>query len=123
MPYAAATRPHGAGCEKSDFYQSPDDRGQLVYVAAWASKTHLDDHYQRDAFKEFSPRWASASSSRQTSESSKPPCMIRRTSLCLDRGVEQRSNFGDVTLPRRRRRTDESGNLRIGVRQSRQPTP
>lgn len=47
---ASLTEP---GCEKYDFYQSPDDATKIVFVEEWTSKAHLDTHFEQDAFKTF----------------------------------------------------------------------
>ncbi len=41
------------GCERYDFFQSPDDATKIVFVEEWTSKAHLDTHFEQDAFKEF----------------------------------------------------------------------
>lgn len=41
------------GCEKYDFFQSPDDPTSIVFVEEWASKQHLDTHFEQTAFKDF----------------------------------------------------------------------
>ncbi len=41
------------GCERYDFYQSPDDATKIVFVEEWASKAHLDTHFEQSAFQDF----------------------------------------------------------------------
>lgn len=41
------------GCEKYDFFQSPDDPTQVVFVEEWTTREDLELHFQQDAFKEF----------------------------------------------------------------------
>lgn len=41
------------GCERYDFFQSPDDPTKLVFVEEWSSKADLDVHFQQTAFQEF----------------------------------------------------------------------
>jgi len=41
------------GCERYDFFQSPDDATKVVFVEEWTTKDHLDTHFQQAAFKEF----------------------------------------------------------------------
>ena len=42
-----------AGCERYDFFQSPDDETKIVFVEEWTTKAHLDTHFQQDAFNVF----------------------------------------------------------------------
>ncbi len=42
------------GCERYDFYISPDDATKLVFVEEWTSKADLDTHFEQEAFKTFS---------------------------------------------------------------------
>lgn len=42
-----------AGCERYDFFQSPDDPTQIVFVEEWTTREDLELHFQQDAFKEF----------------------------------------------------------------------
>lgn len=41
------------GCDRYDFFQSPDDPTKLVFVEEWTSKAALDLHFEQDAFKQF----------------------------------------------------------------------
>ena len=41
------------GCERYDFFQSPDDATKLVFVEEWSTMAHLDTHFEQDAFKSF----------------------------------------------------------------------
>ncbi|MEQ1823583.1 MAG: putative quinol monooxygenase [Fimbriimonadaceae bacterium] len=41
------------GCDRYDFFQSPDDATRLVFVEEWESKAALDLHFQQPAFLEF----------------------------------------------------------------------
>lgn len=41
------------GCDRYDFFQSPDDATKVVFVEEWASKAALDTHFEQAAFKEF----------------------------------------------------------------------
>ncbi len=41
------------GCEKYDYYQSPEEPTKIVFVEEWTTKAHLDVHFQQDAFKQF----------------------------------------------------------------------
>jgi quinol monooxygenase YgiN len=41
------------GCERYDFFQSPDDPTGIVFVEEWTSKSQLDTHFEQAAFKEF----------------------------------------------------------------------
>jgi len=41
------------GCERYDFYQSPDDRTKIVFVEEWTCKPDLDTHFEQTAFHEF----------------------------------------------------------------------
>lgn len=41
------------GCERYDFFQSPDDETKIVFVEEWTTKAHLDTHFQQDAFNVF----------------------------------------------------------------------
>ena len=41
------------GCERYDFYQSPDDKAKVVFVEEWSSKADLELHFQQKAFQEF----------------------------------------------------------------------
>jgi len=41
------------GCDRYDFYQSPDDATKLVFVEEWATKADLDTSFQQPAFNEF----------------------------------------------------------------------
>lgn len=42
-----------AGCERYDFFQSPDDPTQIVFVEEWTTREDLELHFQQDAFKVF----------------------------------------------------------------------
>ena len=41
------------GCERYDFYQSPDEATRIVFVEEWSTRNHLEVHFQQPAFKEF----------------------------------------------------------------------
>ena len=41
------------GCERYDFFQSPDDPTRLVFVEEWTSQPHLDAHFEQHSFKSF----------------------------------------------------------------------
>jgi quinol monooxygenase YgiN len=41
------------GCERYDFFQSPDDATKVVFVEEWTSKGHLDTHFEQAAFQTF----------------------------------------------------------------------
>ena len=41
------------GCERYDFFQSPDDETKVVFVEEWSSKADLDVHFQQAPFLEF----------------------------------------------------------------------
>ena len=41
------------GCERYDFFQSPDDATKLVFVEEWTSLAHLQTHFQQEAFSTF----------------------------------------------------------------------
>ncbi len=41
------------GCDRYDFYQSPDDATRLVFVEEWTTKADLDLHFLQPAFLEF----------------------------------------------------------------------
>jgi quinol monooxygenase YgiN len=41
------------GCERYDFFQSPDDPTRITFVEEWTSKAALDTHFQQPAFNEF----------------------------------------------------------------------
>jgi len=41
------------GCERYDFFQSPDDPAKIVFVEEWSTKSALDVHFQQPAFNEF----------------------------------------------------------------------
>jgi len=43
-----------SGCERYDFFLSPDDPNKIVFVEEWTSRADLDRHFQQTAFKEFS---------------------------------------------------------------------
>jgi len=42
-----------AGCERYDFFQSPDEETRIVFVEEWSSRSDLDLHFQQDAFIQF----------------------------------------------------------------------
>ena len=42
-----------AGCERYDFYQSPDDATKIVFVEEWTSRAHLEAHFEQPHFKAF----------------------------------------------------------------------
>ena len=42
-----------SGCERYDFFQSPDDPSKVVFVEEWTSMDHLSAHFEQAAFKEF----------------------------------------------------------------------
>ena len=44
---------HEAGCERYDFFQSPDDSSKLVFVEEWTTKADLDLHFQQPWFLQF----------------------------------------------------------------------
>lgn len=41
------------GCERYDFFQSPDDPTKVVFVEEWTTRQDLELHFQQDAFKSF----------------------------------------------------------------------
>lgn len=41
------------GCERYDFFQSPDNPSLIVFVEEWTSIGHLETHFQQPAFNEF----------------------------------------------------------------------
>lgn len=41
------------GCERYDFFYSPDDATRVVFVEEWTSQAHLDAHFEQKAFQEF----------------------------------------------------------------------
>jgi len=41
------------GCDRYDFFQSPDDPTKLIFVEEWTSQAALDLHFEQDAFKQF----------------------------------------------------------------------
>ena len=41
------------GCERYDFFQSPDDPTKIVFVEEWTSYEDLQLHFQQAAFQEF----------------------------------------------------------------------
>ena len=41
------------GCERYDFFQSPDDETRIVFVEEWSSRSDLDLHCLQDAFQQF----------------------------------------------------------------------
>lgn len=41
------------GCERYDFFQSPDDVARIVFVEEWTTRHDLEVHFQQAAFKEF----------------------------------------------------------------------
>lgn len=47
---ASLTEP---GCERYDFFQSPDDATKLVFVEEWSTKQDLDTHFEQAAFNDF----------------------------------------------------------------------
>jgi quinol monooxygenase YgiN len=47
---ASVTEP---GCERYDFFQSPDHATKLVFVEEWTSKADLDTHFLQSAFLNF----------------------------------------------------------------------
>jgi quinol monooxygenase YgiN len=47
---ASLTEP---GCERYDFFQSPDDATKLVFVEEWTTRADLDTHFEQAAFNDF----------------------------------------------------------------------
>ena len=47
---ASVTEP---GCERYDFFQSPDEPTRVVFVEEWTTRQDLELHFQQDAFKTF----------------------------------------------------------------------
>ena len=41
------------GCEKYNYYQSPEEPTLIVFVEEWTTKSDLDLHFQQDAFNQF----------------------------------------------------------------------
>lgn len=41
------------GCERFDFFRSPDDLEAFVFVEEWATREHLEAHFQAPPFAEF----------------------------------------------------------------------
>lgn len=41
------------GCERYDFFQSPDEPNIVVFVEEWTTRQDLEVHFQQDAFNEF----------------------------------------------------------------------
>lgn len=41
------------GCERYDFFQSPDDPTRIVFVEEWTTYGSLETHFQQAAFQEF----------------------------------------------------------------------
>ena len=41
------------GCERYDFFMSPDHPGRVVFVEEWTSRAHLNEHFEREAFQQF----------------------------------------------------------------------
>lgn len=41
------------GCERYDFFQSPEDATKIVFVEEWTTRADLDLHFQQPAFLEF----------------------------------------------------------------------
>lgn len=41
------------GCERYDFFQSPDDPCKVVFVEEWTTMADLETHFEQDAFKTF----------------------------------------------------------------------
>lgn len=41
------------GCERYDFFVSPDDHSKLVFVEEWTSREHLATHFEQPAFNNF----------------------------------------------------------------------
>lgn len=41
------------GCERYDYFQSPEDPCRVVFVEEWTSMADLETHFQQDAFKTF----------------------------------------------------------------------
>ncbi len=41
------------GCERYEFFQSPDEPSQVVFVEEWTTRGHLDTHFEQAAFKHF----------------------------------------------------------------------
>lgn len=42
-----------SGCDRYDFFQSPDDPTQIVFVEEWSSRADLDLHFEQEAFDKF----------------------------------------------------------------------
>ena len=42
-----------AGCERYDYFQSPDDGTRIVFVEEWTTKAALDLHFQTEHFQLF----------------------------------------------------------------------
>ena len=47
---ASLTEP---GCERYNFFQSPDDATKLAFVEEWTTRADLDTHFEQMAFKDF----------------------------------------------------------------------
>lgn len=41
------------GCDRYDFYQSPDDPAHIVFVEQWTSRELLQEHFSARSFIEF----------------------------------------------------------------------
>lgn len=41
------------GCERYDYFQSPDRPNEIVFVEEWTTIEHLNTHFQQAAFNAF----------------------------------------------------------------------
>lgn len=41
------------GCERYDFFQSPDEPNMIVFVEEWTTRNDLEVHFKQDAFNQF----------------------------------------------------------------------
>ncbi len=42
-----------SGCERYDFFQSPDDPTKVVFVEEWTTRAYLEAHFAQPHFQSF----------------------------------------------------------------------